>query len=79
MVPSAVVLLESLPLNANGKIDRSALPKPKMNATVPPATDLESRIASIWAAVLRLEKVGVEANFFDTFAGRSASAVWSSD
>ena len=70
MVPGYFVLLDSLPLNANGKIDRKALPEPDAAAAAAPNTDrqavtpTEELVASIWAEVLALDRVGVDANFF---------------
>ncbi|HYS38899.1 MAG TPA: amino acid adenylation domain-containing protein, partial [Pseudonocardiaceae bacterium] len=67
MVPSAVVALDALPLNPNGKLDRAALPAPDWAARVghtAPRTDAERIIAEIWADVLGLARVGVEDNFF---------------
>src|SRR4051812_8328614 len=68
MVPSAIVLLPKLPLTANGKIDRQALPEPEQveaKAYVAPRTPTEEVVANIWAEVLRREKISVEDNFFD--------------
>ena len=71
MVPSVFVQLETLPLTANGKVDRRSLPLPeameKMTATVfvAPATELEQMMAGIWQEVLQVEKVGIHDNFFD--------------
>jgi acyl carrier protein len=68
MVPAAFVVLDALPLGANGKIDRAALPEPGAAAAVgyvPPRTPTEAAIAAIWAALLRREQVGAEDNFFD--------------
>ncbi len=69
MVPSHFVLLEKMPLSANGKLDRRALPKPDISqsqaAYVAPANALETQLAAIWADVLKLEKVGVTDNFFE--------------
>ncbi len=70
LLPSAIVVLESLPLTANGKIDRGALPAPEKarslaESFVAPRTDVERRLAEIWADVLSLERVGTEDNFFD--------------
>jgi hypothetical protein len=71
MAPSAFVMLESLPLTPNGKVDRRALPSPEglradlAEAYVPPRTELEQMIATVWQEVLRVEKVGIHDNFFD--------------
>ncbi|WP_083296527.1 non-ribosomal peptide synthetase [Duganella sp. HH101] len=69
MVPAHVVVLAALPLTPNGKIDRAALPEPGAAATVAPyvapRTPAEGTLAAIWAEVLRLERVGVDDNFFD--------------
>src|SRR6266536_3814225 len=71
MVPQAIVVLPKLPLNANGKIDRHALPEPEQliqtKTYVAPRTPTEQTIAEIWAEVLRREKntIGAEDNFFD--------------
>jgi epothilone synthetase B len=71
MVPSRILLLDSLPVNANGKVDRSALPQPdhKASATngeaASPANDLEATIATVWQELLEMDAVDVERNFFD--------------
>ncbi|HEX9334746.1 MAG TPA: amino acid adenylation domain-containing protein, partial [Pseudonocardiaceae bacterium] len=68
MVPSAIVTLDALPLNPNGKLDRAALPAPSWGARVgysAPRTDAERVIARIWTDVLGLARVGVEDNFFE--------------
>jgi amino acid adenylation domain-containing protein len=72
MVPSACVLMEALPLTANGKLDRRALPPPAETAIgracVPGparhANQIESRIASIWKDVLGLRSIGWHDDFF---------------
>src|SRR5581483_8394078 len=67
MVPAAMVMLAKLPLNANGKIDRQALPAPEQAQTktyVAPRTPTEEVLAGIWAEVLRLPRVGTEDDFF---------------
>jgi amino acid adenylation domain-containing protein len=69
MVPQAIVALERLPLNANGKVDRKALPLPEYasaeEAYVAPRTPTEEVLAGIWAELLVRERVGAEENFFD--------------
>jgi acyl-coenzyme A synthetase/AMP-(fatty) acid ligase len=70
MVPSVFVELAALPLTANGKLDRAALPAP--DATRPdlasqfvaPATPTEELVAGIWADLLDLDRIGVHDNFF---------------
>jgi amino acid adenylation domain-containing protein/thioester reductase-like protein len=70
MVPSAFVMLESLPLTANGKLDRRALPAPRRQTHVSgryeaPQGELEEILAGIWQALLRVERVGRHDNFFE--------------
>ncbi|WP_433223095.1 amino acid adenylation domain-containing protein [Dactylosporangium sp. CS-047395] len=67
MIPAAIVPLGALPLSANGKLDRRALPAPVRAAGggTAPATPTERLVADIWAAVLELRSVGAEDDFFD--------------
>jgi len=69
MVPAAVVVLDTLPLTRNGKLDRSALPAPQFGLRTPheqlPANGLERWLAGVWQELLGLPQVGVEDNFFD--------------
>jgi amino acid adenylation domain-containing protein len=80
MVPSAFVVLESFPVNANGKLDRAALPAPDgtrsqlLRSYAPPEAPVEHELASIWADVLSLDRVGIDDNFFD-LGGHSLLAV----
>jgi len=70
MVPSRFVVLDALPLAPGGKVDRRALPAPKDErprlgqAFVPPRDRTEEAVARIWAAVLRLDGVGIHDDFF---------------
>jgi len=67
MVP-AIVLLDELPLNTNGKLDRQALPAPAWTATadyVAPRPGAERLIAEVWADVLGVDRVGRTDNFFE--------------
>ncbi|HEV7590204.1 MAG TPA: amino acid adenylation domain-containing protein, partial [Longimicrobium sp.] len=69
MVPSAFAWTGALPRTSGGKVDRRALPDPAADASaavsVAPRTELEAKLAEIWADVLGLERVGVEDDFFD--------------
>ncbi|MES2936925.1 MAG: non-ribosomal peptide synthase/polyketide synthase, partial [Pseudomonadota bacterium] len=68
MVPAHFVVLEALPLSPNGKLDRKALPAPDTSrgetGYVAPRTPTEATLASIWADVLKVDRVGVQDNFF---------------
>jgi hypothetical protein len=71
LVPAVFVALERVPTTASGKIDKAALPAPSnarpalARGYTAPRTDLERRIAEVWAQVLRLDRVGVHDGFFD--------------
>ena len=70
MIPSAIVLLDQMPINSNGKLDRSALPPPEAQdarsegETVEPRTPVERTLVGIWQKVLKTERIGVFDNFF---------------
>ncbi|MFB2983014.1 amino acid adenylation domain-containing protein [Microseira sp. BLCC-F43] len=79
MVPAAFVVLESLPLSPNGKVDRRVLPAPDKSSFldtsfVPPSDALEKQLAQIWSEILDVESVGVKDNFF-ALGGHSLLAV----
>ncbi|RKH09839.1 amino acid adenylation domain-containing protein [Corallococcus sp. CA053C] len=69
MVPSAIVVLEALPLNPNGKVDRKALPKPELPTAqgeyVAPRTLTEAKVAELFTQLLRVERAGAEDSFFE--------------
>ncbi len=71
LVPSLFVHLDQLPRLINGKIDRKALPAPKLQALdqkagyVAPRNQDEETMAAIWAKILKVERVGVQDNFFE--------------
>ncbi|WP_390625552.1 MULTISPECIES: non-ribosomal peptide synthetase [Calothrix] len=70
MVPSAFVMLESLPLTSNGKIDRKALPTPESYSAstkkyIAPRNPIEELLAQIWSQVLKVERVSIDDNFFE--------------
>jgi len=71
MLPLAFVPLAALPLTANGKLDRAALPPPRPERAqlavrlALPETELERRISAVWREVLQIDRVGIHDNFFD--------------
>ncbi|MCV4281991.1 non-ribosomal peptide synthetase [Pseudomonas capsici] len=69
MVPTHFVMLDAMPLTGNGKLDRKALPKPDASqlqtSYVAPQSELEQQLATIWADVLKVERVGLHDNFFE--------------
>jgi amino acid adenylation domain-containing protein len=67
MVPGAIVKLERMPLTANGKLDRGALPEPESEVGgeyVAPRTQIEELVAGAWAEVLKLDEIGAHDDFF---------------
>ncbi|NBD13338.1 alpha/beta fold hydrolase, partial [Corallococcus silvisoli] len=79
MVPSAICVLDALPLSANGKVDRKALPDLDVSASraedfVAPRDALEAQLAKVWEEVLGVRPVGVRTSFF-ALGGHSLLAV----
>lgn len=71
MLPAAFVMLESLPLSSNGKLDRHSLPAvdfrtiAREESYVAPRTQVEEVLARIWASVFKYERIGLNDNFFE--------------
>lgn len=79
MLPSAIVVMDRLPLTPNHKIDRKALPPPsarmeRQAQSLLPRDPLERALAKIWARLLRVKRVGINDNFFE-LGGHSLAAV----
>ncbi|HVO62723.1 MAG TPA: amino acid adenylation domain-containing protein [Terriglobales bacterium] len=80
MLPSAVELIDKIPLTANRKLDRKALPAPQQKSAdlvqhfVPTSTDTEKKLESIWSEVLHLSPIGTLDNFF-ALGGHSLMAI----
>lgn len=71
MIPSSFVMLEEIPLNPSGKVNRSALPAPSharvaaaSQSFVAPRNEIERRLAEIWSGLLSVDRVGVRDDFF---------------
>ncbi|MCJ8270847.1 MAG: condensation domain-containing protein, partial [Psychrosphaera sp.] len=77
MIPTTFTYIDSIPLTANGKVDRRALPAPDFaseQSYTAPTTELEQQLCQIWQDVLDVEQVGVTDNFF-AIGGNSISAI----
>lgn len=79
MIPASIVFLESLPITANGKLDRAALPQPERSQVcdgdfIPPEKGLEQKLAELWEQVLGIAPVGRHDSFF-ALGGHSLLAV----
>ena len=77
MLPSACMVLDSLPVTPGGKIDQKALPTPvltRSRADTTPRTPTEKRVAEIWSEILEIKPIGVDDNFFD-LGGHSLLAI----
>ncbi|WP_018255484.1 non-ribosomal peptide synthetase [Salinispora mooreana] len=76
MIPTALVVLDALPLTKNGKLDRTALPEPEPSGPPyrAPRTDRQRILCELFAEVLEVDTVGIEHSFFD-LNGQSLSAI----
>ncbi|MCA2217971.1 non-ribosomal peptide synthetase [Jidongwangia harbinensis] len=78
MVPAHLMVLATFPLNANGKVDRGALPEPgdadRASEYVAPRTVLETVVADLYATLLAIDRVGIDDDFFD-LGGNSLQAM----
>ncbi|MEC0235535.1 amino acid adenylation domain-containing protein [Paenibacillus kribbensis] len=79
MIPSYFIPIDALPLTANGKLDRRALPEPRVAVSTAgvyaaPETDIEAKLCAVWAETLGVERVGIEDNFFN-LGGHSLKAI----
>ncbi|NIM13592.1 MAG: amino acid adenylation domain-containing protein [Candidatus Aminicenantes bacterium] len=75
MVPQ-IIILASLPLMPNGKVDRESLPEPRLDMEqeyAAPRDELEKKLAGIWSEVLNIERIGIDDNFFE-LGGHSLKA-----
>jgi hypothetical protein len=77
-VPDALVTLDALPLNVNGKVDRDGLPEPSgrvepASAFVAPRGPIEELVAEVWAEVLAVRPVGADDDFYE-LGGNSLAA-----
>ncbi|MDP4146799.1 MAG: amino acid adenylation domain-containing protein, partial [Bacillota bacterium] len=79
MIPAYFIQLENIPLTPNGKIDRKALPEPEGDINtgveyIAPRNEIEEKIVKVWNQVLRVEKIGIDDNFF-ALGGTSLKAI----
>ncbi len=78
MIPAYFVRLDQIPLTPNGKVDRRALPEPRLEAAddyIGPGDGIERRLAAIWSDILNVDErlIGIQANFFE-LGGHSLKA-----
>ena len=79
MVPQVFMQLKEMPLTPHGKVNKKALPEPRLGETasrniVPPAGELQQQLCAIFAKALQLEEVGITENFFSDLGGTSLRA-----
>jgi acyl carrier protein len=71
MIPSIFVKMDTMPLTPNGKIDRKSLPHPKIERPelvqefIQPQNELHEIISRLWSKILKIDKIGINDNFFD--------------
>lgn len=71
MIPQSFVVLNKLPINTSGKVDKKLLPLPKERSLlsdttyVPPETEIEADLVQVWSQILNVENVGINDNFFN--------------
>ena len=68
MIPPSLIVLDALPLTANGKLNRKALQKPERNGralNTDPVTPVQKKLVALWARLLKVERVGIHDNFFE--------------
>ncbi|MCM3126807.1 non-ribosomal peptide synthetase [Paenibacillus provencensis] len=77
MIPTSIALLDKLPLTANGKVDRAALPKPyayQTNSRITASNETERILVQIWTEILKVENIGIRDHFFE-LGGHSLKAM----
>jgi amino acid adenylation domain-containing protein len=80
LVPNAFVILEALPRTPNGKIERRSLPAPlnghsnNAESYIAPRTSVEQEVTKIWTEILKIDKIGINDNFFTDLGGHSLLA-----
>lgn len=80
MIPTSFIIMEALPITANGKLDRKSLPVPELlsgerkRPLIPPTTPTEQKLVEIWETLLEQQPIGIEDSFFD-LGGHSLLAV----
>ena len=77
MIPSHLMIIEKMPLNTSGKIDRKSLPKPELvfdKEMIEPKSKIEKELTQIWCKLLDLKSIGITNNFFD-IGGNSLLAI----
>ncbi|KEQ21803.1 non-ribosomal peptide synthetase [Paenibacillus tyrfis] len=74
MVPQYIMLIDKLPMNANGKVDYKALPDPEQQQYIAPIDDIERKLAEIWIEILGIKQVGRKDRFLES-GGHSLNVI----